>query len=81
MEIWKREKWSISNHIFHYTRCITPKHVTTWRGPSQGQFDYSKTMPAAILPAKDSQDRHLDSNKSILTPEKRHSFIYELNIW
>ena len=20
--------------IFHYTRCITPKRVTSWRGPS-----------------------------------------------
>ena len=23
-----------SNQIFHYTRCIAPKHVTSWRGPS-----------------------------------------------
>ena len=23
-----------SNHIFHYTRCITPKRVTSWQGPS-----------------------------------------------
>ena len=23
----------ISNHIFHYTRCITPKRVTSLRGP------------------------------------------------
>ena len=23
-----------SNQIFHYTRCITPKRVTSWRGPS-----------------------------------------------
>ena len=22
------------NQIFHYTRCITPKRVTRWRGPS-----------------------------------------------
>ena len=23
-----------SNQIFHYTRCNTPKRVTSWRGPS-----------------------------------------------
>ena len=23
-----------SNQIFHYTRCFTPKRVTSWRGPS-----------------------------------------------
>ena len=23
-----------SNQIFHYTRCITPKRVTSWQGPS-----------------------------------------------
>ena len=29
--VWKLNE---SIQIFHYTRCITPKRVTTWRGPS-----------------------------------------------
>ena len=30
----KRLKANKSNQIFHYTRCNTPKRVTSWRGPS-----------------------------------------------
>ena len=26
-------KGTKSNQIFHHTRCITPKRVTSWRGP------------------------------------------------
>ena len=26
-----------SNQIFHYTRCIAPKRVTSWRGPFPSQ--------------------------------------------
>ena len=28
------QKNNIVNQIFHYTRCNTPKRVTSWRGPS-----------------------------------------------
>ena len=27
-----------SNQVFHYSRCIAPKRVTSWRGPSSRQF-------------------------------------------
>ena len=43
----------ISNQIFHYTRCITPKRVTSWRGPSPhhcacGQYSFFRRMIAAV---------------------------------
>ena len=34
---------SISNEIFHYTRCITLKHVTSLRGPSSCHCTCSNT--------------------------------------
>ena len=29
-----RNRALLLNQIFHYTRCNTPKRVTSWRGPS-----------------------------------------------
>ena len=34
LEINQVESQIKSNQIFHYTRWITPKRVTSWRGPS-----------------------------------------------
>ena len=33
-----------SNQIFHYTRCNTPKCVTTWRGPSPCQCAWATQL-------------------------------------
>ena len=37
---------SNQNQIFHYTRCITPKRVTSWRGPSLRHCAWATQLPS-----------------------------------
>ena len=37
--------FAISKHIFYYTRCITPKRVTSWRGPISASLRPGNTTP------------------------------------
>ena len=38
--LYRNFSWVLSNQICHCTCCITPKRVTSWRGPSPRQFNF-----------------------------------------